>query len=92
MFKITIESDEQKEPLILECEHVSVAQERGVIQFYEFGHYDQLHVQPNGHERALIKAWSGCNKYEDFIASTIALASPGCRGDEKNEVTACSAD
>ena len=72
MYKITIESDNLKTPVVLEYDHVTLTQERGLITIYDRGAESfgrPVNLKPNGHQRMLLKAWSGCRDYESFIAS-----------------------
>lgn len=72
MFKITIEGPDLEQPVVLEYEHVTVAQERGIAKVYtpgpdSFGR--PVDLCPNGQRRLLLKAWSGCLDYDSFVTS-----------------------
>ena len=74
MYKVTIEGGDFKEPVVLEYEKVFISQERGINKVYRSGPYSYsfgqpVDLKPNGHKRACIKLWSGCQDYESFRAS-----------------------
>ena len=68
--KVTIER-EGEEDNVLEMEYNDgvVCQERGHIMTYPaFPGGELPKITPNGHERVLIKAWTGCEDYDAFVA------------------------
>ena len=60
MYKVTIEGGHLKEPMVLEYEYVNLTCERGSCL---------SSLEPNGHSRANMQLWSGCETYEGFIAT-----------------------
>ena len=67
MYKVTIEHETLKKPIVLEYECMSCVQERGLNDIKKLGTF-RVDLKPNGQKRALIKLWSGCGQYETFVA------------------------
>jgi hypothetical protein len=56
-------------PIVMEYDHASFVQEQGINYIpgstpATWGQLDD--IQPNGHHRASIKLWSGCESFESF--------------------------
>ena len=67
MYKVTVEHVMLKEPIVLEYEFMTCMQERGINDVKKLGTI-RVDLKPNGHQRACMKLWSGCELYETFIA------------------------
>lgn len=71
-YTITIKGPKMAEPVVFEYEHVTLTQERGLRKIYDRGAESfgrPVNLEPNGHQRMRLKAWSGCHDYGTFVAS-----------------------
>ena len=68
MYKVTIEGDDLKEPIVLEYECMTTNMDRGINKLFRVGEVVPFDIRLSSQGRACIKLWSGCKNYESFIA------------------------
>jgi hypothetical protein len=70
--RITIEflDESERPPAVLEYDNMEIVQEQGLNFIYDVKDWGKCSdITLNGHKRACIKLYSGCQTYESFIGS-----------------------